>query len=237
MLKIEHLTKNYGDKKAVDNLNLHIKPGEIYGFIGHNGAGKTTTLKSVVGILQFDEGEILINGKSVRTAPLDCKRDIAYIPDNPDLYDFMTGIKYLNFIADIFKVSVADRQERIRKYADLFELTADLAQPIAAYSHGMKQKLAIIAAWLHQPKLIIMDEPFVGLDPKASHLLKGMMRDVCDAGGAIFFSTHVLEVAEKLCDKVAIIKGGKLIRSGTMEEVKGDDSLEEVFLELEGESC
>ena len=237
MLKIEHLTKTYGDKKAVDNLNLHIKPGEIYGFIGHNGAGKTTTLKSVVGILQFDEGEILINGKSVRTAPLDCKRDIAYIPDNPDLYDFMTGIKYLNFIADIFKVSVADRQERIRKYADLFELTADLAQPIAAYSHGMKQKLAIIAAWLHRPKLIIMDEPFVGLDPKASHLLKGMMRDVCDAGGAIFFSTHVLEVAEKLCDKVAIIKGGKLVRSGTMEEVKGDDSLEEVFLELEGESC
>ena len=236
-LKIEHLTKTYGDKKAVDNLNLHIKPGEIYGFIGHNGAGKTTTLQSVVGILQFDEGEILINGKSVRTAPLDCKRDIAYIPDNPDLYDFMTGIKYLNFIADIFKVSVADRQERIRKYADLFELTADLAQPIAAYSHGMKQKLAIIAAWLHRPKLIIMDEPFVGLDPKASHLLKGMMRDVCDAGSAIFFSTHVLEVAEKLCDKVAIIKGGKLIRSGTMEEVKGDDSLEEVFLELEGESC
>ena len=237
MLKNEHLTKTYGDKKAMDNLNLHIKPGEIYGFIGHNGAGKTTTLKSVVGILQFDEGEILINGKSVRTAPLDCKRDIAYIPDNPDLYDFMTGIKYLNFIADIFKVSVADRQERIRKYADLFELTADLAQPIAAYSHGMKQKLAIIAAWLHRPKLIIMDEPFVGLDPKASHLLKGMMRDVCDAGSAIFFSTHVLEVAEKLCDKVAIIKGGKLIRSGTMEEVKGDDSLEEVFLELEGESC
>lgn len=237
MLKIEHLTKTYGDKKAVDDLNIHINPGEIYGFIGHNGAGKTTTLKSVVGILQFDEGEILINGKSVRTAPLDCKRDIAYIPDNPDLYDFMTGIKYLNFIADIFKVSVADRQERIRKYADLFELTADLAQPIAAYSHGMKQKLAIIAAWLHQPKLIIMDEPFVGLDPKASHLLKGMMRDVCDAGGAIFFSTHVLEVAEKLCDKVAIIKGGKLIRSGTMEDVKGDDSLEEVFLELEGESC
>ena len=237
MLKIEHLTKTYGDKKAVDNLNLHIKPGEIYGFIGHNGAGKTTTLKSVVGILQFDEGEILINGKSVRTAPLDCKRDIAYIPDNPDLYDFMTGIKYLNFIADIFKVSVADRQERIRKYANLFELTADLAQPIAAYSHGMKQKLAIIAAWLHQPKLIIMDEPFVGLDPKASHLLKEMMRDICDAGGAIFFSTHVLEVAEKLCDKVAIIKGGKLIRSGTMEEVKGDDSLETVFLELEGESC
>ena len=237
MLKIEHLTKNYGDKKAVDDLNLHIKPGEIYGFIGHNGAGKTTTLKAVVGILQFDEGEILIDGKSVRTAPLECKRDIAYIPDNPDLYDFMTGIKYLDFIADIFKVSETERKTRIRKYADLFELTADLAQPIASYSHGMKQKLAIIAAWLHQPKLIIMDEPFVGLDPKASHLLKGMMREVCDAGGAIFFSTHVLEVAEKLCDKVAIIKGGKLVRSGTMEEVKGDDSLEEVFLELEGESC
>ena len=237
MLKIEHLTKTYGDKKAVDDLNLHIKPGEIYGFIGHNGAGKTTTLKSVVGILQFDEGEILINGKSVRTAPLDCKRDIAYIPDNPDLYDYMSGIKYLNFIADIFGVSATDRKERIRKYSELFELTADLAQPIAAYSHGMKQKLAIIAAWLHSPKLIIMDEPFVGLDPKASHLLKGMMREVCDEGGAIFFSTHVLEVAEKLCDKVAIIKGGRLVRSGTMEEVKGDDSLEEVFLELEGESC
>ncbi len=237
MLKIHHLTKTYGEKKAVDDLNIHINPGEIYGFIGHNGAGKTTTLKSVVGILQFDQGEILINGKSIQADPLACKREIAYIPDNPDLYDYMAGIKYLNFIADVFGVSAEDRQARIRKYADLFELTADLAQPIAAYSHGMKQKLAIIAAWLHQPKLIIMDEPFVGLDPKASHLLKGMMRDVCDAGGAIFFSTHVLEVAEKLCDKVAIIKGGKLIRSGTMDEVKGDDSLEEVFLELEGESC
>ncbi len=235
MLKIEHLTKTYGEKKAVDDLNLHIMPGEIYGFIGHNGAGKTTTLKAVAGILQFDAGEILIDGKSVRTSPLSCKREIAYIPDNPDLYDYMTGIKYLGFIADVFGVSAGDRQERIRKYADLFELTSDLAQPIAAYSHGMKQKLAIIAAWLHSPKLIIMDEPFVGLDPKASHLLKGMMRDMCDAGGAIFFSTHVLEVAEKLCDKVAIIKGGKLVRSGTMEEVKGDDSLEEVFLELEGE--
>ena len=237
MLVINHLTKTYGEKKAVDDLNLHINPGEIYGFIGHNGAGKTTTLKSVVGILRFDQGEILIDGKSVQTDPLACKREIAYIPDNPDLYDYMTGIKYLNFIADVFGVSAEDRQVRIRKYADLFELTADLAQPIAAYSHGMKQKLAIIAAWLHQPKLIIMDEPFVGLDPKASHLLKEMMRDVCDGGGAIFFSTHVLEVAEKLCDKVAIIKGGKLIRSGTMDEVKGDDSLETVFLELEGESC
>ena len=237
MLKINHLTKTYGEKRAVDDLNIHINPGEIYGFIGHNGAGKTTTLKSVVGILQFDQGEILIDGKSIQTDPLACKREIAYIPDNPDLYDYMTGIKYLNFIADVFGVSAQDRQTRIRKYADLFELTEDLAQPIAAYSHGMKQKLAIIAAWLHQPKLIIMDEPFVGLDPKASHLLKEMMREVCDAGGAIFFSTHVLEVAEKLCDKVAIIKGGKLIRSGTMEEVKGDDSLEAVFLELEGESC
>ena len=235
MLKIEHLTKVYGGKKAVDDLSLHIQPGEIYGFIGHNGAGKTTTLKSVVGILQFDEGEITIDGISIREQPLACKKKFAYIPDNPDLYDFMTGIKYLNFIADVFGVDENIRQERIRKYAELFELTNDLGQPIAAYSHGMKQKLAIIAAWMHDPKLIIMDEPFVGLDPKASHLLKGMMREVCDNGGAIFFSTHVLEVAEKLCDKVAIIQGGKLIRSGTMEEVKGDDSLEEVFLELEGE--
>ena len=237
MLKIEHLTKTYGEKKAVDDLSLHIHAGEIYGFIGHNGAGKTTTLKSVAGILQFDGGEILVDGKSVRAQPLECKKMIAYIPDNPDLYEYMTGIKYLNFIADIFGVSAQARQERIRKYADLFELTADLAQPIAAYSHGMKQKLAIIAAWIHQPRLILMDEPFVGLDPKAAHILKGMMRELCESGGAIFFSTHVLEVAEKLCDKVAIIKGGRLIRSGTMEEVKGDDSLEEVFLELEEESC
>ena len=237
MLNIEHLTKTYGEKKAVDDLNLHIRPGEIYGFIGHNGAGKTTTLKSVAGILQFDAGEIYIGGDSVREKPLECKRKIAYIPDNPDLYEYMTGIKYLNFIADIFGVDAALRRERIRRYADAFELTGDLAQPIAAYSHGMKQKLAIIAAWLHEPQLILMDEPFVGLDPKAAHLLKGMMREICDRGGAIFFSTHVLEVAEKLCDKVAIIKGGRLIRSGTMEEVKGDESLEEVFLELEGESC
>ena len=237
MLNIEHLTKAYGEKKAVDNLSLHIAPGEIYGFIGHNGAGKTTTLKSVVGILQFDAGEITIDGISIKENPLECKRRFAYIPDNPDLYDYMTGITYLNVIADIFGVGANERQARIRKYADAFELTADLAQPIAAYSHGMKQKLAIIAAWLHEPKLILMDEPFVGLDPKASHLLKKMMRQVCNEGGAIFFSTHVLEVAEKLCDKVAIIKNGKLIRSGTMEEVKGDDSLEQVFLELEGESC
>ena len=237
MLQIEHLTKTYGEKKAVDYLSLHILPGEIYGFIGHNGAGKTTTLKSVAGILRFDAGEIRICGTSIRTDPLACKRKLAYIPDNPDLYDYMTGIQYLNFIANIFGVSAADRQVRIRELAERFELTNDLAQPIAAYSHGMKQKLAIISAWLHAPQLVVMDEPFVGLDPKAAHLLKGMMRELCDRGGAIFFSTHVLEVAEKLCDKVAILRAGKLIRSGTMDEVKGDDSLEEVFLELEGETC
>ena len=235
MLNIQHLTKTYGEKKAVDDLNLHIAPGEIYGFIGHNGAGKTTTLKSVAGILPFDEGEITLGGLSMKRDPLICKRQMAYIPDNPDLYDFMTGIQFLNFIADIFAVPADVRQERIREYAGRFELTGDLAQPIAAYSHGMKQKLAIISALLHDPRLIIMDEPFVGLDPKASHLLKGLMREICDHGGAIFFSTHVLEVAEKLCDKVAIIKGGRLIRSGAMEEVKGDASLENVFLELEGE--
>ena len=233
MLRIEHLTKIYGDKKAVDDLSLHIAPGEIYGFIGHNGAGKTTTLKSAVGILQFDSGDIFVDGVSVKTDPLTCKSKIAYIPDNPDLYEFMTGIAYLHFVADIFGVSAADRAERIRAYADAFELTADLAQPISAYSHGMKQKLAVISALIHAPKLILMDEPFVGLDPKASHILKGIMRDHCDAGGAIFFSTHVLEVAEKLCDKVAIIKAGKLVKSGTMEDVKGDASLESVFLELE----
>ena len=235
MLKIEHLTKSYGEKKAVDDLSLHIAPGEIYGFIGHNGAGKTTTLKSVVGIQQFDQGEILVGGVSMQKDPLACKKQLAYIPDNPDLYEYMTGIQFLNFIADIFGISVQERQKRIRNYADRFELTDDLAQSIAAYSHGMKQKLAIIAAWIHQPKLIVMAEPFVGLDPKAAHLLKGMMREICDQGGAIFFSTHVLEVAEKLCDKIAIIKAGRLIRFGTMEEVKGDDSLEDVFLELEGE--
>ena len=233
MLKIEHLTKAFGDKLAVDDLSLHIAPGEIHGFIGHNGAGKTTTLRSVAGIQQFDKGEIFIAGHSVRPEPLECKRALAYIPDNPDLYDFMSGIKYLNFIADIFGVSADERAERIRRRAAEFALTDDLAQPIAAYSHGMKQKLAIISAWLHEPKLILMDEPFVGLDPKAAHILKGMMREHCDAGGAIFFSTHVLEVAEKLCDKVAIIRRGKLVRSGTMDEVRGDDSLEEVFLELE----
>ena len=237
MLNIQHFTKTYGEKKAVDDLSLHIAPGEIYGFIGHNGAGKTTTLKAAVGILQFDAGEITIGGHSIQTEPLACKRLLAYIPDNPDLYDFMSGIQYLNFIADVFGIPAAERWTRIEPYADAFELTGDLGQPISAYSHGMKQKLAIIAAWIHDPKLIIMDEPFVGLDPKAAHLLKGMMRELCDVGGAIFFSTHVLEVAAKLCDKVAIIKGGRLIRSGTMEEVKGDDSLEDVFLELEDASC
>ena len=233
MLNIEHLTKTYGEKKAVDDLSLHIRPGEIFGFIGHNGAGKSTTLKSAVGILQFDAGTITICGKNILAEPVACKRELAYIPDNPDLYEFMSGIKYLNFIADIFGIPAAERQEKIRRYADLFELTGDLAQPISAYSHGMKQKLAVISAWLHDPKLIVMDEPFVGLDPKASHILKGIMRDICDEGGAIFFSTHVLEVAEKLCDKIAIIRHGALVRSGTMEEVKGDDSLEDVFLELE----
>lgn len=237
MLKIEHLTKRYGDKLAVDDLSLRIAPGEIYGFIGHNGAGKTTTLKSAVGILQFDAGSISVDGIDLREDPLACKARLAYIPDNPDLYEFMTGIRYLNFIADIFKVDAATRQSRIRELGERLELTADLAQPISSYSHGMKQKLAVIAAWLHSPRLILMDEPFVGLDPKASHLLKQMMREHCDRGGAIFFSTHVLEVAEKLCDKVAIIKQGKLIRSGTMDDVRGDDSLEEVFLELEDTSC
>ena len=235
MLYIRNLTKTYGEKRAVDDLSLHIAPGEIYGFIGHNGAGKTTTLKSVAGILQFDTGEITIGGLSLHDDPIGCKRQLAYIPDNPDLYDYMTGIRFLDFVADIFGVDTAVRRERIEKYAALFELSGDLSQPISAYSHGMKQKLAIIAAWLHNPGLIIMDEPFVGLDPKASHLLKGMMREVCTNGGAIFFSTHVLEVAEKLCDKFAIIKNGRLIRSGTMEEVKGDDSLEDVFLELEAD--
>ena len=237
MLQISHLTKSFGEKKAVDDLSLHIAPGEIYGFIGHNGAGKTTTLKSIVGIQQFDTGKITIGGHSIQEDPIACKQMIAYIPDNPDIYEYMTGIKYLNFIGDIFGISAADQQARIRKYADLFELTGDLAQPVASYSHGMRQKLAIISAWIHEPRLILMDEPFVGLDPKASHLLKEIMRDLCRGGASIFFSTHVLEVAEKLCDKVAIIKAGKLIRSGTMEEVKGDASLEDVFLELEDGKC
>jgi ABC-2 type transport system ATP-binding protein len=235
MLKISNLTKTYGEKKAVDNLSLHIKPGEMYAFIGHNGAGKTTTIKACIGLLGFDAGEILVDGVSIKDDPIACKKKIAYIPDNPDLYEFMSGIKYLNFIADIYGISAEERNAKIAKYAGMFGLTADLAQPVSAYSHGMKQKLAVISALIHDPKLIVMDEPFVGLDPKASHLLKELMREHCDKGGAIFFSTHVLEVAEKLCDKVAIIKQGRLIRAGTMEEVKGDDSLEEVFLELEAE--
>lgn len=236
MLKIEHLTKIYGNKKAVDDLTLHISPGEIYGFIGHNGAGKTTTIKSCCGILEFDSGEINIDGISIKEKPIECKSKLAYIPDNPDLYDFMSGIQFLNFISDVFGVSAETRMERIQKYGDLFGLTKDLAQPVSSYSHGMKQKLAIISALVHEPKLIIMDEPFVGLDPVASHNLKQIMREFCDNGGAIFFSTHVLEVAEKLCDKVAIIKKGRLIVSGTMDEVKGNTSLEDVFLELEENS-
>ena len=237
MLKIEHLVKKYGDFKAVDDLSLHVQKGEIYGFIGHNGAGKTTTLRSVVGILKFDEGDIFIDGISIKNDPIGCKKKIAYIPDNPDLYEYMSADRYLNFIADVFSLSVEQRREKINKYAELFELSDKLSQPIASYSHGMKQKLAIISAWIHEPKLVIMDEPFVGLDPKASHILKQMMRELCDDGGAIFFSTHVLEVAEKLCDKVAIIKQGKLIKQGTMEEVKGDESLEDVFLELENDNA
>ncbi len=233
MLRIEHLTKTYGDKKAVDDLSLHINPGEIYGFIGHNGAGKTTTIKACCGILKPDSGEIYIDGDSMLRDPLRCKAKLAYIPDNPDLYEFMSGIQFLNFVADVFGVSASDRQERIRKYSAEFELTDDLAESIGAYSHGMKQKLAVISALIHDPKLIIMDEPFVGLDPKASFNLKEIMRDICNRGGAIFFSTHVLDVAERLCNKVAIIKNGKLIKAGPMEEVKGDESLESVFLELE----
>ena len=236
MLNIEHLTKIYGDKKAVDDLSLHIRPGEVYGFIGHNGAGKTTTLKSCCGILQFDSGSIRVGGKSITDEPIACKKMLAYIPDNPDLYEFLSGVKYLNFVADVYGVSAAERESRILHYADMFDLTADLAQPVSAYSHGMKQKLAVIAALIHEPKLIMMDEPFVGLDPTAAHQLKTIMRGHCDRGGAIFFSTHVLEVAEKLCDKVAIIKNGRLVASGTMDDVRGDQSLEEVFLELEGEA-
>ncbi len=233
MLQITNLTKRYGDKCAVDHLSLHIRPGEMYAFIGHNGAGKTTTLKACAGILRFDEGEIRIGGKSVRDDPLACKQQLAYIPDNPDLYEFLTGSAYLNFICDVFRVGKAERAGRIEHYAQLLELEANLGDPIASYSHGMKQKLAIIAALAHAPKLLMMDEPFVGLDPKASHLLKEVMHEHCREGGAIFFSTHVLEVAEKLCDRVAIIRSGKLMVSGTMDEVRGDTSLEEVFLELE----
>jgi ABC-2 type transport system ATP-binding protein len=234
MLKIENLSKAFGEKKAVNGLSIHVKPGEIYGFIGHNGAGKTTTIKACCGILGFDEGEIRVDGLSIREQPLECKRRLAYLPDNPDLYEFMSGIKYLNFVADIFSLTGAQRSERIARYAEKFELTEDLAQPISAYSHGMKQKLAVISALIHEPRLLIMDEPFTGLDPKASFILKGEMRRLCEAGGAVFFSTHVLDVAEKLCDKVAIIRHGKLVIEGPMAEVKGAESLEEVFMELEG---
>ena len=234
MLEINGLSKSYGSHKAVDNLNMNIRNGEIHGFIGHNGAGKTTTLRSIAGIMQFEEGNILIDGHSIKEEPLAFKKIMDYITDNPDLYEFMTGIQYLNFIADIFDVDVSVRDQRIHRYTDLFEITSVLDDTISSYSHGMKQKLAIVSAWIHEPKLILMDEPFVGLDPKASHILKQMMREFCDQGNVILFSTHVLEVAEKLCDRVAIIKDGKLIRSGTMEEVRGDSSLESVFLELEG---
>lgn len=237
MLRIENLTKTFGSKKAVDDLSLHIERGQIYGFIGHNGAGKTTTLKSIVGIMEFDQGDIYIDGKSIKKDSLACKAIMAYIPDNPDLYEYLTGIKYLNFISDVYGISQEDRKMKIKKYGDMFELSDSLGEPISAYSHGMKQKLAIISALIHDPKLIIMDEPFVGLDPKASHLLKGLMKEICDQGGAIFFSTHVLEVAEKLCNKIAIIKAGKLVISGNTQEVIGNESLEDVFLELEDENA
>lgn len=233
MLLIDRYTKLYGKKVAVDNLSLHIKPGEIYGFIGHNGAGKTTTLKACAGILNFEYGNILIDGISIKEKPMECKKKIAYIPDNPDLYGFLTGAAYLNFIADIYKAPLEIRNKRIEDFADKYGIIDDLGMPINSYSHGMRQKIAIISALIHEPKLILMDEPFVGLDPKASHTLKNQMREICDNGGAIFFSTHVLEVAEKLCDKVAVIKDGRLIASGTMAEVKGNLSLEDAFLELE----
>ena len=232
MLQIAHYTKRYGNKVAVDDLSLEIRAGEIFGFIGHNGAGKTTTIKAVAGILPYEEGTITVDGLSVKDDPLECKKRIAYIPDNPDLYEFLPGIRYLNFVADIFEVPRKEREERIHYYADLFELTGDLGSSVGTYSHGMKQKLSLIAALIHEPKLMLLDEPFVGLDPKAAQDLKMIMRQMCDRGGAIFFSTHVLEVAEKLCDKVAIIKAGRLVASGTMDEVRGDESLEQVFLEL-----
>jgi len=232
LLRIEHLTKSYGSKKAVDDLTLEIKPGEIYGFIGHNGAGKTTTIKSCCGILQFDSGDIYVDGISIKKDPLECKKRIAYIPDDPDIYEFMTGMKYLYFIADIFAIGKAERDALIKKYSELLGLTDALFNPVSSYSHGMKQKLALISALIHSPKLMLLDEPFVGLDPKASHTLKLLMRELCNNGGAIFFSTHVLEVAEKLCDKIAIIKDGKLVISGPTEQVRGESSLEELFLEL-----
>ncbi|MFQ6862519.1 MAG: ABC transporter ATP-binding protein [Beduini sp.] len=232
MLQIKNLTKKYGNKVAVNHLNLTVESGDIYGFIGHNGAGKTTTIKAVTGINNFDEGEILINGKSIQSQPIECKKMMAYIPDNPDLYEHLTGIQYLNFIADIYQVDSEKRFQLIDKYSTQFEIKQNLGDLISSYSHGMKQKLAIISALVHQPKLLILDEPFVGLDPKASLTLKNIMHELCLEGTAIFFSTHVLEVAEKLCNKVAIIKGGELLACGDMEEVKGNSSLENVFMEL-----
>lgn len=236
MLEIKNFTKKYGNFVAVDKLNLCVKDGEIYGFIGHNGAGKSTTIKAVVGALNFEEGEISIDGMSVVQQPMACKSIISYVPDNPDIYDHLTGIQYLNFICDIFKVGKEERNERIKKYAQAFEIEKNLGSIISSYSHGMRQKLVLISALVHDPKLVILDEPFVGLDPIASHKLKEIMREICDRGGAIFFSTHVLEVAEKLCDRVGIIKKGKLVAEGTVKEVIGDGSLEDVFLELESEN-
>lgn len=235
MLKIDHLTKRFGDKVAVNDLTLHIAPGEVYGFIGHNGAGKTTTLKSCCGILAFDEGEIQVDGHSIKADPIACKQVMSYIPDNPDIYPFLTGIRYLNFVADMYRVPKADREKRIDRYAGDLGIANDLGEVVSAYSHGMRQKLALVGALVHAPRLILMDEPFVGLDPLASHTLKQIMREVCDEGGAIFFSTHVLEVAEKLCDRVAIIRQGQLVANGTMDEVRGDASLEDTFLELEAD--
>lgn len=233
MLEIKNFSKNYGDFKAVDNLNLTVKDGEIYGFIGHNGAGKSTTIKAVVGAMDFTEGEIYIDGKSVKRDPLGCKSVTAYVPDNPDIYDHLSGIQYLNFICDIFRVSESDRNERIKKYAELFEISSNLGDLISSYSHGMKQKLVLISALVHNPKFMVLDEPFVGLDPVASHKLKEIMREKCNEGGAIFFSTHVLEVAEKLCDRIGIIKRGRLVAEGSVQEVVGDKSLESFFLEIE----
>ena len=234
MLTIEHLTKHYkGSGKGVTDLSLHIAPGDVYAFIGHNGAGKTTTLKCVAGILDFDGGTILVDGINLRENPIACKRQFAYIPDNPDIYEYLTGIQYLNFIADVFAVGAGERQGRIKKYADEFEITASLGDLVSTYSHGMKQKLALISALVHRPKLLILDEPFVGLDPKAAVILKNVMHRICEEGGAIFFSTHVLDVAEKLCNRVAIIKDGTLIASGEMEEiVKAGQSLEDIFMEV-----
>ncbi len=237
MLKIEHLTKTYpGGKVGVADLSLEVKPGEIYGFIGHNGAGKTTTIKAVVGLHNFEQGNVLIDGISVTADPLRAKSITAYIPDNPELYDNLSGMQFLNFVGDIFRVPKNIRKERVEKYATELELRDALNNQVSSYSHGMKQKLAIIAAFMHEPKLLVMDEPFVGLDPKAAFTVKAMMREFCDKGSAIFFSTHVLEVAEKLCDKIAIIKDGRLIAAGTMEEVKGNASLEEAFLEVTEEA-